>query len=212
MIPFSNFESMIPLSDESFNAITAIMETFLILNGTLKKALREVLFEVTIKKGTYILTAGAKQPYLWFILDGLLREMVVDPYSLEAQTSWFWFKSEFVYAMPGFFDQAPVTVSMEVVRDTKLILLSYEHCRNLRSRFDQADLLLESIRSRHGVGRKNHLKEIHTTDTVSRYLKYEKQLSVLFQHVKLKYIAEYMGMSIDTLGKLHRKHIKKQLV
>ncbi|SER90837.1 Crp/Fnr family transcriptional regulator [Pedobacter rhizosphaerae] len=157
------------------------METFLILSGALNTALREILLEVTLKKGTYILTAGSKQPHLWFILEGLLREITVDRYTQQTHTSWFWFNNSFVYAMPGFFDQAHSSVSIEVVKDTKVLLLSYPQCWELRTRFEQADLLFESIRSRYGLARKNHLKKILSIDTLSRYLAHQKQLNILFQ-------------------------------
>jgi len=169
-----------------------------------------LLSEITYKKGINILNSGAKQSVLWFNLDGLLREISFDQCTYAAQTSWYWFKSSFVYAMPGFFDQEPSQVSIEVVKDTRVVFFSYDNWKILRDSFVEAERLIEMIRSNYETARKIHLKEINELNTKARYLKHETKINQLFPNIKLKYIAEYMGMSTDTLGKLRRKFIRRK--
>lgn len=202
--------SITPVSDESFDTIVDVMESFFILSNAFKAKLRTLLFEITYKKGINILNSGAKQPVLWFTLDGLLREVSIDRYTYTAQTSWYWFKSDFVYAIPGFFDQEPSQVSIEVVKDTKMIFFSYDNWKMLKHSFEEAERLIEMVRSSYETARMAHLKEINELNTIARYLKHETKINQLFSNIKLKYIAEYMGMSTDTLGKLRRKFIRRK--
>ncbi|KRT15908.1 hypothetical protein ASU31_10375 [Pedobacter ginsenosidimutans] len=199
-----------PVSDESFDTIIGVMDSFTNLSRAFKAKLRPMLFEITYKKGYMILNPGAKQSLLWFNLDGLLREVSIDRNTYQSQTTWYWFKTNFVYAMPGFFDQEPSQVSIEVIKDTRAILFSYDSWRILKNSFEEADRMIEMIRSSYETARKTHLKEIIELDTITRYLRHESKINLLFPNIKLKYIAEYMGMSTDTLGKLRRKFIRRK--
>lgn len=145
---------------------------------------------------------------MWFNLDGLLREINIDRYIYTARTSWYWFKSSFVYAMPGFFDQEPSHVSIEVVKDTSVVFFSYDNWKVLKHSFEEAERLIEMIRSSYEIARRVHFRAINELNTIARYLKHETRINQLFPNIKPKYIAEYMGMSTDTLGKLLRKFIR----
>jgi len=199
-----------PVSDESFDAIVSAMEVFCSLGGAFKAKLRSFLFEITYKKGYHILNSGAKQSMLWFNLDGLLREITVDNFTCLNQTSWYWFSSTFIYVMPGFFDQEPAQVSIEVVMDTRLVFITYENWKRLRAGYEEAERLIEMIRSHYENERKCHLREINELNTTRRYIKHERNINLLFPSIKLQYIAEYMGMSTDTLGKLRRKFARRK--
>lgn len=193
------------ISDESFNNLIEILEHFLHLSKQFKAQLRLMLFEVTYDKGINILGTGAKQNIIWFTLDGLLREISVDENTFSEKTSWFWFALTFIYAVPGFFDQEPSQVNIKVVKNSKLIFISYDNWKALKDNFAETDKLTEMIRSEYEVARKLHAKDINDLSTTERYLKKEAELNMLFPYIQLKYIAEYMGMSTDTLGKLRRR-------
>ncbi len=197
-----------PVSDESFAFILGKIENFVTVTDHFVNELRSEISEVTYKKGIHILNAGAKQPALWFILDGLLQEISVDTDTFAEETSWFWFKSNLVYAMPGFFDQEPSQVTIKVVKEARVAFLSYNSWRVLKKDFEESSQLIELVRSCYETGRKLHLKDINELSTTERYLKTEDKIDQLFPHIQLKYIAEYMGMSTDTLGKLRRKMVK----
>ncbi|PWS33300.1 Crp/Fnr family transcriptional regulator [Pedobacter paludis] len=203
-----NAKTIAPVSAESFETFIAAMEHFSPLSGPLKTKLRAVLHETTYQKGRYILNAGAKQKLLWFNLDGLLREISVDRHTFDARTSWYWFDASFVYASPGFFDQQPAQISIEVIKDAKVLLLTFEQWKSLKSNLPEAEALIEKIRTQQETRRKDHLREIHELSTAARYRIHQRQINQLLPAVKLRYIAEYLGMSTDTLGKLRRKFIR----
>ena len=121
-----------PISDESFQALISSLENIFNPTDLFKLRLRSVLFEISYKKGSNILNAGAKQSIIWFILDGLLQEITVDKHTFSTKTTWFWFKHNFVYAMPGFFDQEPSQITINVVKDCKVVFISYENWKVLK--------------------------------------------------------------------------------
>lgn len=79
----SLLNTVTPITDESFRIIISIMEHFFDLSKELKAKLRLMLFEINYDKGSNILNPGAKQDIVWFVLDGLLREISVNKYTLK---------------------------------------------------------------------------------------------------------------------------------
>lgn len=203
--------SIKPISDEVFNAIVDKMEQSYSISNIFKTRLRSVLLEITYKRGCHILNAGAKQPIAWFLIDGILQEITVDKVTFERKTAWFWFGFAFVYAAPGFFDREPSQITINVVKDSKMATISYQNWKALKDSFEEFDKLTEILRSNYETSRKLHLNDINALSTIDRYVKYEAKVNTLFQHIQLRHIAEYTGMSTDTLGKLRRNFIKSRL-
>lgn len=209
---FSKSTAIKPVTDEFYNAIAAKLNVFYSMSNAFQANLRSFMYEVTYKKGSHILNAGAKQPMVWFALDGLLQEITVNKETFDTKTTWFWFGFAFVYAAPGFFDQESSNITINVVRDSRVAFVSYEKWKILKDTFEETEKLTEILRSDFETLRKLHLNDINTLHATDRYLKYESQINQLFQHIKLKEIAEFLGMSTDTLGKIRRKILKQPTI
>lgn len=212
-LSFSNIIEEKPfhaISDDTFFAVVGRLERVCTLSNAFKTKLKNQLYEATYHKGSHILNAGALQRCAWFIVDGILQELNIDKETYLARTTWFWFEGAFVYASPGFFDQEPSRITINVVRETKVVFITYEGWKHLRDTFAEAEKLIEKLRSYYELERKVHLNDLNLLGTERRYSKYEAQINRLARHIQLKHIAEFVGMSTDTLGKLRRRAIKSK--
>ncbi len=117
---------MNPISDDSFHKLTQILETYLLLNHKFKTLLRSRLLETSYKKGSRILNFHEKQRYVWFMLEGFAREIRVNRETFEEKTTWFWSEMNFLYTTPGFFSQQPSECTIEVIKECKMVLMSYQ--------------------------------------------------------------------------------------
>lgn len=197
-----------PIEDDFFEIIVNKLNTYLPLSPVCQEKLQSVLSEITYKKGSHILSAGAKQQYAWFSIDGLMQEIAVDQESFSTKTTWFWFGFAFIYAVPGFFDRGPSQVTINVVKDSRVAMISYEDWNGLKNECPEIETLTEKLRTEYQLMRRQHSIDRSSLSTAERYLKYESRINLLFQYIKLKHIAEYLGMSTDTLGKLRRNSAK----
>jgi len=197
---------MNPISDESFYRLVQILETFLLLNHKFKAGLRSRLQEISYKKGGRILNFHEKQEIVWFMLEGLAREIRVNAETYEEKTIWFWSETGFLYATPGFFSQTPSVCSIELLKDCKMVFMSYQDWTELKDEFKETEVITEKIRGEYDKLRQEHIDDIKNLNTVDRYLKHKPVLLQLLGTAKLKYVAEYMSMSADRLGKLRKKY------
>lgn len=197
---------MRPITVESFNILIESLERYFVLGDRFKRLLRTTLFEIEYKKGSRILSAGSKQKIVWFMLEGLAREIRVDEETFEEQTLWFWFELDFLYTTPGFFSREESETAIELLEDCKMVFISYENWSRLKSLFKETEPTTENVRGEYDRLRKLHAEDIKNLGTVDRYLKHEAILKKLFARTKLGFIAEFMGMAPDTLGKLRKKY------
>lgn len=196
---------MNPISDASFHKLIQILETYFVLNHMFKTMLRSRLQETAYKKGSRILNFHEKQRIVWFMLEGLAREIRINAETFEEKTMWFWSEMSFLYTTPGFFSQQPSECTIEVLVDCKMVLMSYQDWTALKEEFKETELITEKIRSAYDKQRQEHIDDLKNLNTIDRYLKHKPSILQLLRTTKLKYIAEYLNMSSDRLGKLRKK-------
>jgi len=196
----------VPISDQSFLAVVAILERVMSLSVKFKLALREVLYETVYDKDSRILQSGRVQDRVWLLLSGLAREVTLDELSLKERTSWFWLEEDFLCTNPGFFSRDPSEQTIEMLERSRVVVISYQNWHALLDAFSETELLTERLRRACDRARLVHAEEIKTLSTDERYLSRRKLLENLFRRTKQKYVAEMMGMAPDTLGKLKGKY------
>ncbi|MBB2147339.1 cyclic nucleotide-binding domain-containing protein [Pedobacter gandavensis] len=197
---------MNPISDASFHKLIQILETYFVLNHMFKSTLRSRLQETAYKKGSRILNFHEKQQIVWFMLEGLAREIRVNTETFEEKTMWFWSEMSFLYTTPGFFSQQPSECTIEILKDCRMVLMSYKDWTLLKDEFKETEIVTEKIRGTYDKLRQEHIDDIKNLNTVDRYLKHKQSLLQLLGVTKLKFVAEYMSMSADRLGRLRKKY------
>ena len=194
------------ISNESFNELISELESFMVLSFKLKIALKEVLYETIYEKEARILNFGDTQRIVWFLLQGLLREIRMNRTTLKEKTSWFWPVKNFIYTDPGFFSQQPSERAIEVVERSKAVFISYLDWSALKAAFEEVELITEMIRGGYNKMRIEHVEDMKSLSIEERYLDKEETLDYLFPRTQLNHIADYMGMAADTLGRLRTKY------
>ncbi|RYG41297.1 MAG: hypothetical protein EOO01_25465 [Chitinophagaceae bacterium] len=169
-----------PISDESFNTLLCVLESFTTLSFKFKLALKAVLHESAFPKDKVILNFKQTQGQVWFMLEGLAREIREDRETLEEQTSWFWQAMTFIYTEPGFFGQQPSSRSIQVIEMSKMLFIGYSDWKLLKDTFPEAERITELIRSYYTLERQQHSEEIKSLGTEERYLNKEDLLQDLF--------------------------------
>ncbi|NRF41120.1 hypothetical protein [Pedobacter foliorum] len=197
---------MKPISDEAFELLIDKMEKIQPLSTRFKRLVKPILFETEYKRGSRILNFNEVQQLIWFTIGGIAREIRVNAISYSESTAWFWKERSFLYTSPGFFSQEPSHSTIEVIKDCRAVLMSYQNLSDLKTTFKETETITEKIRADNEMMRLVHGDNIRNLNTRERYLEEREALNEIFPHAKLQYIAEYMGMSVDRLGKLRKEN------
>ncbi|MBB6271871.1 hypothetical protein HDF26_002328 [Pedobacter cryoconitis] len=193
------------ISDGAFHILIGHMELFMALSARFKSLIRPMLFETDYDKGARILNFRQRQEMVWFMLDGLAREIRVNEWSFKERTIWFWLPFTFLYTTPGFFSQQPSQSTIELLQDCHMVMISYDNWQRLKRLFLETEKVTEMIRDADVKLRLAHQEQLRSMNTEDRYKENLGLMDRLFALTKRKFIAEFMGMSVDRIGKLRKK-------
>lgn len=156
-----------------------------------------------ISKKTTLLKLGEIENYLSFIEEGIVRFYI--PREVEDFTFGFAFASNFVSAYDSFITQKPSNYQVETLSNTILWSVSYKdlqqiynqtHIGNKIGRLASEELFLK--KSKRELSLLNESAE-------QRYLNLFLEQPHLLQHIPLKYIASYIGITPQALSRIRKR-------
>ncbi|GFD93979.1 cAMP-binding protein [Alteromonas sp. KUL156] len=161
------------------------------------------LQKVTLQKKEIVLTKGTTENYLSFVETGILRLFI--PKIENDITFGFVFKNSFISAYDSFLTQTPSEYSIETLTPTILWRLS----------FNDLEDIYQNTSIGNEVGRKNaenlfllkskrELSLLNNTPE-ERYLNLFQERPELIQHIPLKYIASYIGITPQALSRIRKR-------
>lgn len=150
------------------------------------------------RKGERLVLAGRVQQLVWFLHRGTAREVSLGEDGLE-RTSWFWHASDFLFSYPGFFSREAALSDIELVEDSLLLEISFEHFLWLKESFPEVELLVEKIRAQHEKQRVAYARDLLDLRASERYRKLFAAHRELFNVARHRDIASFLGIRDDSL-------------
>jgi CRP-like cAMP-binding protein len=160
-------------------------------------------FRYSIGKGKHLVKSGETCNYVYLVLKGVLRGYVKE--GGKEITTWITAENEMVTSIRGFYQQIPTIKNIQAL----------ENCELIGAHFDDLQYLYDNYMEMNIVGRK--LMEQYYTDAeerafisrlpkaTSRYNRFIATNGILANRIQLKYIASYLGITIETLSRIRGK-------
>lgn len=155
------------------------------------------------KKGELILAEGHVENYVYYIVDGIIRNYCVKDGSDVSLD--FFFTGEFTNAFMSFLTRQKSIVNVEAMTDTKV----------LRIHFNDLQQLYEGSLAFNKIGRiiseqlyiKRTMREVSliTMSASERYNDLMARHPDLIQQIQQKYLSTFLGISPETLSRLRSK-------
>ena len=177
----------------SLHPITAGANQFLLKNTYVK----------SVKKGKMLLKAGEVCTNMYFVIKGVLRGFVKE--SEREITTWISADGELVSAISSFILQIPTNENIHAIEDCELISLSHSDLEKMYVKFPSFNITvrkLTEIYYMHGEHRA-YIARLKNAD--QKYQLFLKQYGHLANRVPVKYIASFLGITLETLSRLRGK-------
>lgn len=182
------------------NKLFDFLSGFYPLSGDLKKYLTNVTLEEYYMPHQVIHSEGQIPQKIWFILEGcamnyIFKEDRKIPYG-------FWYKGEIMASVYSFIRQEPDDGYIELLEESALISISYNHLEYAFKTFPETEKL-----ARLYMSYSLHLQEIRTkmftvSSAKERYEYLNATYPSIFRNVQSDHIAAYLGVSRKTLTRL----------
>lgn len=154
------------------------------------------------KKAT-ILKKGQKEFYLSFIEKGIVRSFI--PHELDDLTFDFGFAGSFMSAYHYFLNQQPSNYHIEAITDTTLWSVSYTDLQEIYSTTDIGNTIGRLSSEALYIKKSKREISLLTQTAEARYLSLFNEEAHLLQHIPLKYIASYIGITPQALSRIRKR-------
>lgn len=164
--------------------------------------IQRVVQFVHLNKGEIFINEGAIANEIAFTNKGYLR--VYYHFDGEEITRDITPLNTFATALPSFVSQTPSYEIISAITDCELITISRDHMDYLYSKYPKWERLGRRITEEMFVESQRRIYSFITETAETRYKKLLKQYPEMVRDVPLKYIADYLGIKLQSLSRLRK--------
>lgn len=163
----------------------------------------------TYSKGEFFLRQNAPSHEYLFLEKGIMRSSVVDVEGNEVTLNLYG-PGTVVLEPASFFSQVPSQENIEAITDCIGFSITFERLNYLFHALPEFRELGRAILIRLLVGTKTRTLTMLTRTAEQRYAMLLSQNPEIVQHVPLKYIASYLGITDTSLSRIRKEMAEKK--
>lgn len=160
--------------------------------------------ETVIQKGQLLISEGSISKKSYFLEKGIVRCYLHNREGEEITTR-FYSAPDFLNDFHSFFKQKPSEENFEALTDSRvwtIDLKNVQYCFHNIPEFREWGRMMLTMNY---VKMHQQMISFHKYDAKERYLKMLQQRPELLQHVPLKYIASYLGITKHSLSRIRKE-------
>src|ERR1044072_6954715 len=180
----AHIEKITPLTDEEFEHIKPFF--------SLKK----------VRKNQYLIHEGDEVKYEYLVLSGIYKVFYVDQQGKEyivqfAQENWW--MSDY----RAFFKQTNASMFIECLEEGEVLYSTLQSREKLSSDMHKMEHFFRVKLTNGYIALQDRIKLLLSSTPQQRYSEFSKLYPDLLQRIPKKYIAEFLGVSRETLSRLY---------
>ena len=160
-------------------------------------------FPVFIQKGKYLLKPGHMGDFIYLILKGVMRAFIKE--GGKEITTWINEENEIVGSIRSLGLHVPSDEYLQAIEDCHLIGIPYKLVEYLYDTYPEANIIGRKIleESYRDAEERAYISRIPSAE--KKYKRFIETRAQLINRVSLKYIASYLGMTLETLSRVRSR-------
>jgi CRP-like cAMP-binding protein len=158
----------------------------------------------TTKRNEILLQAGDVAPYIYFVNSGCLRVFMLDVNGKES-TRFLVTEGRFGTAFPSFNLQEPSLAAIQSIEPSDVLYISHYDFNALLDTFAGWEHVYRISLEKDYIASIKRIESLITMDAKQRYQLLMETNPTLIQRLPSKIIADYLGISQETLSRLKSK-------
>jgi CRP-like cAMP-binding protein len=188
--------------EEASPMIALANNLFPLSEGAIQFLLKNT-YSKNIKKGRLLLKAGEVCTNMYFVRKGVLRGFVKD--GERDITTWISADGELVSAISSFILQMPTNENIHAIEDCELIALSHNDLEIMYVKFPTFNTTVRKLTEIYYMHAEHRAYIARLKNADQKYQLFLKQYGHLSNRVPVKYIASFLGITLETLSRLRGK-------
>lgn len=195
------------MSDKSpvvdISPLVAVLEQLHPLSPEVIAFFKENVTYAYVPRGRMLLEAGNVCEHLYFILRGAVRGFITD--NKKDNTTWITAENEVVTAITSFDLEIPAYENMEAIEDCELLVMKSADLKRLYIEYPEFNITGRKLLQQYYRDAENRAYIARITHADLKYQYFLQRHSHLSNRIPLKYIASYLGMTLETLSRVRKR-------
>jgi CRP-like cAMP-binding protein len=187
-------------------SLLAVLRQLYPLSPEAEQYLRDHVTSCTIAKRKLLLKEGMTCEHIYFVVRGALRG-----FTREGQkdiTTWIVVENELVSSILGMDHQVKAIENIQALEKCELLSLTHKELEVMYERFPECNILARKILQRYYADAEKRAFIARLTKAENKYRHFLLLHHDLSNRIPLKYIASYLGVTLETLSRIRKKFSK----
>jgi CRP-like cAMP-binding protein len=183
------------------------IDHFYPLSDEIKEFISTHTYFKTFSKGKYLLKAGDVCNDYYFIAKGVLRSFL--KFGSKEITVWINPENEITTAIRSMSNHKVADEYIQVIENAELVVIPYEVMQNFYTTFPEMNLVGRMLLEQYYAASEERVYICRIPSAEARYKHFVESRPELANRISLKYVASYLGMTLETLSRLRSKRAGK---
>jgi len=170
------------------------------LSPALQQYLSQTLKTTTIDKKQFLLQAGQVNRHIYFIKKGLLRCYYI--HDEQEVCSKFLKEGDIIVSATSFFLQKESHEFIQAIENSTLWYVCYDELQHIYKRYTEFNVIARVLSIKSYLLSEQRLNFIRMKNAADRYSSMLEHFPELVLRVPSKYLASYLGISVETLSRI----------
>ncbi len=185
------------------NNIKAKIESYYPVGNEALQAMLDSMTPMLCKKNTVLVQSGVTDRNIYFIEEGVTRSIFHKDGT--DTTTWFSLEGDTTFGMHSLYHGSPSVESVETLTDCIIYTIPIEKMNSLYEKYIDIANWGRVIHQECNILLSFLFVERLQLPPKERYAKFLEHYPGLLNRVKLRYVAEFLGISIYTLSRIRRE-------
>ena len=164
-------------------------------------------FHKKLDKGKFLLKPGEVCEHYYFIASGILRSFL--RFGSKEVTVWINPENEITTAIRSMTNNRPAEEYIQAIEDSELVVFPFVSMKEMYERFPEMNMVGRMLLEEYYAASEERVYICKIPDAHSRYRHFNETRPELVNRIPLKYVASYLGITLETLSRLRAKRPQK---
>src|SRR4030095_1094446 len=179
------------------SSVITTLNYFYPLSEGIKDYFKKHSYTCSFRKGKLLLKAGEICEHIYFIKKGAVRGFIKE--GKRDITTWITAENEVVSSISALDIKAPAFENMQAIENCELLALTYDDFQNLYIKFPEFNIVARKILQKYYQDAEGRAFIVRLTNAENKYRLFITRYGHLANRIPLKYIASFLGITLETL-------------
>ena len=185
------------------SSVIATLDYFYPLSDGIKNYLRKHTYACSFRKGKLLLKAGEICEHIYFVKKGAVRGFIKE--GKKDITTWITAENEVVSSISALDVREPAFENMQAIENCELLALTYTDFQDLYIKFPEFNILARKVLQKYYQDAEGRAFIARLTNAENKYRLFITMYGHLANRIPLKYIASFLGITLETLSRVRKK-------